>query len=216
MASHTPDPDAKQQVPAPSDVAKLLAAAPARWWLSGGAALDRWLGRAIRERPNTDVSTTSADLPQLVGGLPGRYSAWATLDEELVRWDAAPDDADLQPLRIHDDEQGEWTLQLDVEDGTEKAWLYRRDPRLQLPWDRAVLDIDGIPTGAPEVQLVWKALRPRPQDDVDRDDVLPELSAQARTWYERAILSIHPHSSWSIHVRSPFAPAKASWNRPAR
>lgn len=216
MASQTPDPDAPWTVPAPSDVAELLGAAPARWWLSGGVALDHWLGRTIRVRPHTDVSTTSADLPQLLGSLPGRYSAWASLEDELVRWDAAPDDADLQPLRIHDDEQGEWMLQLDVEDGTQKAWLYRRDPRLQLPWDRAVLDIGGIPTGAPEVQLVWKALRPRPQDDVDKDAVLPQLSADARSWYERAILSIHPHSSWSIHVRSPFAPAKASWNKRGR
>jgi hypothetical protein len=79
-----------------------------------------------------------------------------------------------------------------------------------------VLDVDGIPTGAPEVQLVWKALRPRPEDDLDKDAVLPELSAEARAWYERSILSVHPHSSWSIQVRSPFAPAKASWNRPDR
>ncbi len=216
MASHIPDPDADWQVPTPKDVAELLAGTSARWWLSGGAALDHWLGRTIRERPHTDISTTPADLPELLGGLPSRCSAWASLGDELVRWDAAPADADLQPLRIHDDATGEWMLQLNVEDGTDKAWLYRRDPRLQLPWDRAVLEVDGIPTGAPEVQLVWKALRPRPQDDVDKDAVLPALSPEARTWYERAILSIHPHSSWSIHVRSPFAPAKASWNRPGR
>jgi hypothetical protein len=216
MASHTPDPDAAWQVPAAQDVAALLGGAPARWWLSGGVALDHWLGRTIRERPNTDVSTTSADLAGLLGGLPDRYSAWASVDGELVRRGAAPDDADLQPLRIHDDETGEWMLQLNVEDSTPTAWLYRRDPRLQLPWDRAVLDVDGIPTGAPEVQLVWKALRPRPEDDLDKDAVLPELSAEARAWYERSILSVHPHSSWSIQVRSPFAPAKASWNRPDR
>jgi hypothetical protein len=79
-----------------------------------------------------------------------------------------------------------------------------------------VLDIDGIPTGAPEVQLVWKALRPRPEDGTDMDAVVAELSDEARAWYEKAILSIHPHSTWSIHVRSPFAPAKASWNKKNR
>lgn len=128
-------------------------------------------------------------------------------------WADAPVDADLQPVRIHDERTASWVLQINLEDGTEHAWLYRRDPRLQLPWDRAVLDIDGIPTGAPEVQLTWKALRPRAQDDVDKDAVLPELSDQAQAWFERAILSIHPHSTWSIQVRSPFAPAKPSWNR---
>ncbi|HET8927850.1 MAG TPA: hypothetical protein VFN24_08495 [Microbacterium sp.] len=197
----------------PDQVAKLMAGTSARWWLSGGVALDRWLGRAIRERANTDVSTTSADLVALVEGLPAGYSAWAPDGDEVIPWSEASADADLQPVRIHDDEADAWVLQVNVEDGTDRVWLYRRDPRLQLPWDGAVLDVGGIPTGAPEVQLVWKALRPRPQDDLDKDAVLPELSDEARAWYERAILSIHPHSSWSIHVRSPLTPAKASWNR---
>ena len=199
---------------APEAVAQLLEGTPARWWLSGGVALERWLGRTIREHGNTDVSTTSADLATLVDSLPAGFSAWAPAgDDDVIPWAEASPDADLQPVRIRDDGAGTWVLQVNVEDGADRAWLYRRDPRLQLPWERAVLDVGGIPTGAPEVQLVWKALRPRPQDDLDKDAVLPELSDEARAWYERAILSIHPHSSWSIHVRSPFAPAKASWNR---
>ena len=198
----------------PEGVAELLAGTSARWWLSGGVALERWLGRPIREHPNTDVSTTAHDLAALVENLPAGYSAWAPDDGDgVIPWAAASPDADLQPVRIHDDAAGAWVLQVNVEDGTDRVWVYRRDARLQLPWERAVLDVDGIPTGAPEVQLVFKALRPRPQDDLDKDAVLPELSDEARAWYERAILSIHPHSSWSIHVRSPFAPAKASWNR---
>ncbi|MEV4737519.1 MULTISPECIES: hypothetical protein [unclassified Microbacterium] len=116
-------------------------------------------------------------------------------------------------MKILNDSSTEWVLQVNVEDGGERAWVYKRDPRLQLPWDRAVRDIGGVPTGAPEVQLVWKALRPRPEDDVDKDAVLAALDPDARAWYEQAILSIHPHSTWSIHVRSPFAPTKASWGR---
>lgn len=196
------------------DVARLLSSATVRWWLSGGAALDRWLGRGIRPRPNIDVSVVAADLPALIATLPEGFSTWVPGDEDAVIpfADAAPD-ADLQPVLIRDDATGAWVLQINAEDGAPLVWVYKRDPRLNLPWDRAVLDIDGIPTGAPEVQLVWKALRPRPEDDIDKDAVVAELSEDARTWYERAILSIHPHSSWSIHVRSPFAPGKASWNR---
>ena len=59
-------------------------------------------------------------------------------------------------------------------------------------------------------------LRPRPEDELDKDAVFPKLSDEARAWWERAILSIHPHSTWSIHVRTPLTPAKASWNRPRR
>lgn len=214
MPSSTPDATTPWEALTPLATAELLRTTSARWWLSGGVALDRWLGKPIRERTNTDVSTTPAALPELVRALPVGFSAWVPGDEgSVIPWEEAPDGGDLQPMRIRDERSGAWVLQVNVEDGTEHAWLYRRDPRLQLPWERAVLDIDGIPTGAPEVQLMWKALRPRPEDDVDKDAVLPGLSEEAQAWFERAILSIHPHSTWSIHVRSPFAPAKASWNR---
>jgi len=213
------DRDATESEPMPwrplevDGVVRLLSATSARWWLSGGVALDRWLGHPIRERQNIDVSTTAADLVGLVGALPAGFSAWASVDGGLVPFAAAPHDTDLQPVLVRDDAADAWVLQVNVEDGGPRVWVYKRDPRLQLPWADAVIDLDGVPTGAPQVQLVWKALRPRPEDDVDKDAVLPTLTPEAVAFYETALLRIHPHSTWSIHVRSPFAPAKASWNR---
>ena len=199
-----------------ADVADLLAAAPVRWWLAGGSAFDQWTGHALRERTKTTVSVTYASVGSLLASLPAGMSAWVAVSDELIPWDETGDHADIPALRIYDAVTDAWVLQVNIEDGTDDRWVYRRDPRLQLPWERAVLDVDGIPTGAPEVQLVWKALRPKPADEADKDVVLPALSDDARIWWERAILSIHPHSTWSIHVRSPLAPAKASWNRPRR
>ncbi|KJL21401.1 hypothetical protein RN51_02421 [Microbacterium oxydans] len=205
----------------PTDVGgviALLGDSPVRWWVSGGVALDRWLGREIRTRPNTDVSVIASDLPALVDGLPAGFTVWAPAEAEgyVVPFDEAPGDSDRQPVLVRDESREMWVLQVNVEDGTRDAWVYKRDPRLTLPWERAVVDLDGVPIGAPQLQLVWKALRPRPEDDLDKDAVLAVLDDDARGWYERAILSIHPHSTWSIHVRSPFAPAKASWNRTSR
>lgn len=197
----------------PPGIAELLGGTPARWWLSGGAALDHWLGRSIRSRTNVDVSVLRSGLAPLIVSLPGGISAWTSTDRGMVRLSEIPQDAEVHPVYLRDDVREAWVLQLNVEDGTDSAWIYKRDPRLQVPWARAVHDIDGVPTGAPEIQLVWKALRPRPEDDVDKDAVLPHLSDEARTWWERAILSLHPHSSWSIQVRSPLSPGKASWNK---
>lgn len=197
----------------PQAIAQLLQDSPARWWISGGVALDLWLGEPVRERRNIDISVTRADLRQLLSALPGDYEIFAIRDEELVPFaDVAPDD-EVQPIYAWDTAKSAWVLRINVEDGTPKLWVYKRDPRLQLPWSKAVLDIDGLPVGAPQAQLVWKALRPRPGDDLDKDAVVGKLDDDALAWYERAILSIHPHSSWAIHVRSPFAPAKASWNK---
>lgn len=199
----------------PDAVAELLAPASVRWWLSGGAALDRWVGHPIRDRANIDVSVVAGDLAALIAGIPDGCSAWAPSggEGELIPFADAPQDADLQPVLIRDDVENAWVLQVNVEDGSPRAWMYKRDPRLTLSWDRAVIDLDGMPTGAPEVQLVWKALRPREEDTVDKDAVLSGLSPEAVQFYETALLRIHPHSTWAIHVRSPFAPAKASWNR---
>lgn len=201
-------------------VARLLTGSPVRWWLSGGVALDQWVGAEIRPRPNVDVSVTAADLSAFVDALPSGLTAWASSDADgengLLPFAEVHDDSDPHPVFVRDDSRRAWIMQVNVEDGTSTAWVYKRDPRLQLPWERVVLDIDGIPTGAPEVQLVWKALRPRPEDSIDKDAVLPHLAPDAVKVFETALLRIHPHSTWSIHVRSPFAPARASWNRPAR
>lgn len=195
-------------------IGDVFASASVRWWLSGGVALDHWLHREIRARANTDVSVLAADMGSLVDSLAAGYTAWAAFEDgSAIPFGEVRDPLALEKILIKNESQGRWTAQVHAEDGSSSRWQYRRDGRLQLPWERAVLDIDGIPTGAPEVQLVWKALRPRPEDDRDKEAVLPELSENERAWFERAILSIHPHSSWSIHVRSPFAPAKASWNR---
>lgn len=214
MTTSAPDPEKGWDVLTPHAVAELLRGVRARWWLSGGAALDHWLGAPIRERPHTDVSVVLTDLAEFVAQLPEGLEAWAVRDEDaVVPFAEVTAEDEVQPVLLRDTASGRLLLKVNVEDGAPRAWVYKRDPRLHLAWERAVLDVDRVPTGAPEVQLLWKALRPRPQDDTDKDAVLPRLSDEARDWYERRILSIHPHSSWSIHVRSPFAPAKASWNR---
>lgn len=195
-------------------VADIFAGTDARWWISGGVALDLWVGHAIRERENIDVSTVPGDLDALVAALPAGLTAWAPDgDEALMPFAEAPRDRDLQPLRVFDEAAGAFVLQINVEDGAPRVWVYKRDPRVQLPWDQAVIDIDGLPVGAPEVQLVWKALRPRPEDTVDKDAVFPTLTDDGRAFWEKALWRVHPHSTWTIHERSPFAPAKASWNK---
>ncbi|WP_297083587.1 nucleotidyltransferase domain-containing protein [uncultured Demequina sp.] len=216
MSSATPSPSGPWAPLAVEALASLLAPADARWWLAGGVALDRWVGAPIRPRENIDISTMPGDLTALLAVLPPHWSAWAPDGDEVMPLADAPEDAAVQPVLIRDDDAGAWVLRVNIEDGAPRAWVYRRDARLQLPWDRAVLDLDGVPTGAPEVQLVWKCFSPRPVDDVDKDAVLPTLSEEARTWWERALLTVHPHSSWTIPVRSPVFPAKASWNRPQR
>lgn len=213
MPSAAPSVDLPWSALTPEAVAELFGSVTERWWISGGVALDLWQGSPIRERDNIDVSTLGPGAAALVAALPPHMSAWIDdTDEGIVAYGSAAQAADIR-IRVYDERANAFVMRINVEDGAPAAWVYLRDPRLQLPWERAVRDIDGIPIGAPEVQLVWKALRPRPVDDIDKDATLPRLSPEAVAFYETALLRIHPHSTWAIHVRSPFAPAKASWNR---
>lgn len=208
-------------------ICDLLRNATVRWWISGGIALDHWRGQEIRPREHADISVVRTDLLQLLQSLPDGFDAWAyeggviadsndpdhITNAVLVPFSADLLAADLQPVLIRDISRDSWVLKINIEDGAPHAWVYKRDPRLSVPWEEAVLDIKGVPTGAPELQLLWKTLRPRPGDEQDKDAILPLLSEAAHARYERGILAIHPHSSWAIHVRSPLTPAKASWNR---
>lgn len=69
-----------------------------------------------------------------------------------------------------------WSIDLTVADGDNRVWIYRRDPRLQVPWNLAVLRSEsGMPYLAPELQLLFKSHNRRPKDDVDAAAVIPQL-----------------------------------------
>lgn len=48
-------------------------------------------------------------------------------------------------------------------------------------------DSGGVPHLAPEIQLFFKAKRPRPKDEIDFAAVLPLLTAQQRRWLSDAL-----------------------------
>ena len=76
MTSQTPDAATQWAPLAVDQVVRLMGDGNARWWLSGGYALDRWVGASLRQRVNIDVSTTECDLPRLIAQLPAGCSAW--------------------------------------------------------------------------------------------------------------------------------------------
>jgi hypothetical protein len=53
---------------------------------------------------------------------------------------------------------GSWCLDVTLAEGDSEAWVYRRDPRIRVPWPQAVLSTaDGVPYLAPELQLLFKS-----------------------------------------------------------
>jgi len=60
------------------------------------------------------------------------------------------------------------------------------------------MDSSGIPFLAPEIQLLYKALAIRAEDQADYDHVAPRLDADARTWLRTALRNVDPRHAWLI------------------
>jgi len=57
-------------------VVSLLDTVPVQWWLSGGAALDQFLGFASREHGDIDVSVVRSDWPLVQEALSPALNLW--------------------------------------------------------------------------------------------------------------------------------------------
>jgi hypothetical protein len=133
--------------------------APLRWWISGGQALDLFAGRSWRGHDDTDVGVCRQDLVVLRKLLRGwdLYRAWKGT---LTPWDGEPLRADLNQNNIwcRPSPYSPWSIDVSINEGDRRSWVYRRDPSIRLRWDQAVLaTAEGIPYLAPDLQLLFKS-----------------------------------------------------------
>lgn len=184
-----------------AEVRSLFTGGPARWWLSGGWAIDHWLGRPSRAHGDIDVSTLRPALSGLLDDLPAQLRPYAAISGHLLPLAGQLGDHRLHNIWVHDPDRDRFVLQINLEDGDGAGWRYRRDPRITLPWGSAVTPIDSVPTGAPVTQLLWKSRDPRPRDEHDLDIAHGLLSPEQRRWLGEAVRRAHPRSPWADDPR---------------
>jgi hypothetical protein len=180
-------------------VGQLMAGADMLWWLSGGQALDVFLGRATRPHGDIDVSVRRSDWPALRSHLSDRLEvviARAGQLHALPEPDEPLDDA-VHNLWTRAPDDDAWRLQINLEPCVGTDWVFRRDPRIRRPiaevvWRRD----DGLPFVNPAVQLLWKARDATPKDEIDLANVAPHLPTAERAWLIEAITLAHPESPW--------------------
>lgn len=177
------------------EVQRLLAGSTGRWWLSGGQAIDHWLGRTTRPHGDIDVSVVRAEWARLIAELPSHLEPYAAIDGNLLALADWADSPRLRNIWLRDSRTDRWVLQVNIEEG-DAAWRYRRQPWIELSWHSAVRIVRGVPTGSPATQLLWKSPSPRPRDDADLDVTLPVLSSDDRAWLLQSIRLAHPSSPW--------------------
>jgi GrpB-like predicted nucleotidyltransferase (UPF0157 family) len=179
------------------------------WAVSSGWALDLHLGAPSRYHDDLDVEVDVSRqslvhgallrggwrLDQVIEG--GRYLPWLT-GEPLVSGSH----------QAHARRDGEFIDLLFAPRGGGE-WRFRRDERVTLPLERALLRAE-LPSGrrvrylCPEAVLLFKSRSsqgggeggPRGKDDVDFARVLPTLDVEARAWLAAALRVVHGEHQW--------------------
>ena len=193
----------------PTEAGALFAGAPFPWWISGGWALDLFLGRRTRRHDDLDVGVFRRDQAAVQQHLAG-WEGWAADPPGSLRpWSAG----EWLPVGIHDvwlrrPSTTTWRFQLHLNEAEGGWWVSRREPDVRRSLDDALVEVDGLPVLAPELQLLMKAPAPRPKDEADLAAVLPALDGDRRAWLARRLPADHP---WQRVLERP-----ADSGRPAR
>jgi hypothetical protein len=187
----------------PHDARRLLESLEPRYWIAGGWAIDLFLGEQHRPHKDLDIGIRRADVPRVFAALPG-WDFFEAKDGSLSRLDAGePPRASVNSLWSRATSSTEWALEFLLDDSSDEEWIFRRDPSIRLPIERALRrDPEGIPYLSPEIQLLYKAPNPRTEDQADFERVLAQLDPSARGWLEHTLMRIHPGHPWSAKLES--------------
>lgn len=189
----------------PADVASLLEGYPGLWWIAGGWALEAFTG-VHRPHDDIDPSVLLSDLPVVRRHLAGRLHVWAAAAGSLTP--LLPEDRPDAPAEkvlptgcgqvwTRADAGMPWEYDILLAPGTADEWVYKRDPSIRMPMERALWhDGAGVPYLQPEIQLLHKAKGLREKDRRDFEVTLPHLDAVRRAWLRDALEQTLPGHPW--------------------
>ncbi|MET0813525.1 MAG: hypothetical protein ABWY03_10740 [Microbacterium sp.] len=179
------------------DAARDFAGYRGRWWIAGGWAIEAFTG-VSRPHADLDIGIPRADVALLREDVRGRFDVWAadggSLHPLVGVDDRVADTCNNLWLRRSGADRWEYDILLTSVD--DDRWVYRRDDRIARPLTEAVWRRDGVDYLQPEIQLLYKAPRLRPQDQADFDASRPLLSAAGRGWLRSALEAAHPRHPW--------------------
>jgi hypothetical protein len=188
----------------PEQVAELLEGSGTRWWIAGGRAARA--GSAARHHDDTDVAVDVSGL----GALRAHLSDWDLWEaHEGTLRPLLPSDSLLkgrEQLWMRRDSSQPWRLDILLDFSSDYGpdeWVFKKDQRIRVPWDRAVQVIDGISYLRPELALLHKAHLDRQKDRGDL--AAARLQPEVRTWLADTLDELGRHD-WAGLARSSGTP----------
>jgi hypothetical protein len=98
-----------------------------------------------------------------------------------------------------------WRMDVMLEPGDTRTWVFRRDERICAPRAQIVGTRDGLPFLQPQGVLLFKAKAHRDKDEADFEVCLPHLDRKARTWLADALAIAHADHPWVERLRRGHA-----------
>jgi len=187
----------------PEHVAALLEGVETPWYVAAGWAVELFLGEERREHEDLEIAVPRVRFTEISE----RLSAFelfvpdSDLTDPGLVWPFAQAPSALgghHQTWVREPESGRWRLDIFREPSNGDVWIYRRDPRIRLPY-RDVIERTGggIPYARPELVLLFKAKRVvRPKDEAAFEAVLPRLGSDSRRWLADALRLVHPDHPW--------------------
>jgi len=181
----------------PRDAIRWLAAVDTLWWVAGGWALELFCEYPHRPHKDLDIGILRRLAPKVLAAL----DAWEFFEARngtlfRVAGGEVPNAAvnSLWGRRIG---ETAWTLELVLDESDGDRWVFRRNHTVTMPLSGAIRhSSEGIPYLAPEIQLLYKARKARPEDQADFKCCAPLLDSRALQWLQEAIGNSDPNHQW--------------------
>ena len=166
------------------ELARIFREISVPWWISGGWALDLYLGRQTRPHADTDVLILRRDQLTIQDFL-SDWRLYKTHQPGLAPW---PTGEYLHPpvnsIWVGREDDGFWAFEIMLMETEGDEWVYRRLSSIRGPIaDIGMRTSDGTPYVAPEIQLLYKGGGAfREKDTQDLLATLPHLPLEKRAW----------------------------------
>jgi hypothetical protein len=182
----------------PEDAAGLLSGLDVPWYVAGGWAIDLFLGGRRRPHADLEIAIPNERFPELAEALSGYELFVVAGPGRLVPLAEVEPTLETHQTWVREPRTGRWRLDVLREPAEGRTWIFRRDARIRLPYERVIeRTADGIPYGSPEVVLLFKAKHAAEAKNADDfAAVLPALAPERRFWLADALALVHPGHAW--------------------